>query len=80
MQIPPIITLVGPEFFDHPCGLSFEDPGVIATDGEDKDITEHVIREGYVDVNQPGTYLLTYNVSDEYGNSSFQEKRYVTVG
>lgn len=52
--------------------------GVSATDKEDGNITKHIKVTGSVDPNKPGTYELTYKVSDKDGNST-TTKRTITV-
>lgn len=66
---PPEITLEG----DNPCvvtvGRPFKDPGYTARDSLDADLTQYVTAEGEVDTLTPGTYSLTYTVSDSYENT-----------
>ncbi|MFR3497820.1 MAG: immunoglobulin-like domain-containing protein [Paraclostridium bifermentans] len=52
--------------------------GVTATDKEDGNITKHIKVNGSVDTNKPGTYELTYTVTDKNGNST-TTKRTITV-
>ena len=52
--------------------------GVTATDKEDGNITKHIKVTGNVDTNKPGTYELTYTVTDKNGNST-TTKRTITV-
>ena len=52
--------------------------GVTATDKEDGNITKHIKVTGSVDTNKPGTYELTYTVTDKNGNST-TTKRTITV-
>lgn len=60
-------------------GTSFNSmKGVTATDKEDGNITKHIKVTGSVDTNKPGTYELTYNVTDKNGNST-TTKRTITV-
>ena len=51
---------------------------VTATDKEDGNITKHIKVTGSVDTNKPGTYELTYTVTDKNGNST-TTKRTITV-
>ena len=48
----------------------FEDPGAIATDIEDGDISSFINITGDLDTSISGTYILVYEVSDSSGNSS----------
>ncbi|EJQ92826.1 immunoglobulin-like domain-containing protein [Bacillus cereus] len=52
--------------------------GVSATDKEDGDITSKVTVDGSVDASKPGTYDLTYTVSDSKGHT-VTAKQTVTV-
>ncbi|MDU3338066.1 DUF5011 domain-containing protein [Paraclostridium bifermentans] len=52
--------------------------GITATDKEDGNITKHIKVTGSVDTNKPGTYELTYTVTDKNGNST-TTKRTITV-
>ncbi|OSM10757.1 cell wall anchor protein [Bacillus toyonensis] len=52
--------------------------GVSATDKEDGDITSKVTVDGSVDASKPGTYQLTYTVSDSNGHT-VTAKQTVTV-
>ena len=56
----------------------YEDAGVTAVDDRDGDITNQVVKEGYVDVYRAGTYTLTYTATDSSGNTA-QATRNVTV-
>lgn len=60
-------------------GTSFDSmKGVTATDKEDGNITKYIKVTGSVDTNKPGTYELTYTVTDKNGNST-TTKRTITV-
>ena len=50
-------------------GNIYEEPGYIATDNCDGDITNKVEVTGEVNTNKIGTYTLTYKVSDLEGNT-----------
>ncbi len=49
-----------------------------ATDDADGDVTSKIQISGSPDMNKPGTYTITYKVSDEWGNEA-TATRYVTV-
>lgn len=49
-------------------GSIYQEPGYVAIDNCDGNITEHVSVEGKVNTKKPGTYELIYSVKDEYGN------------
>ena len=68
--LPPTILLQGAKTILLQIGQSYEDPGYIALDNVDGEITDRVIVEGEVDVFKPGIYSLQYKVSDSHGNWS----------
>ncbi len=77
---PPFITLLG----DNPLELlvddPYEDPGATAEDAEDGDITEDIIVGGdTVDTSTPGSYTVTYNVTDSDGAAAEEVTRVVNV-
>ncbi len=77
---PPVITLNGNATIDLIVGDAFSDPGATATDNVDGDISANIVVGGdAVDTNTPGTYVITYNVSDAAGNAAAQVTRTVTV-
>lgn len=54
--------------------------GVSAHDQEDGDITNKIIiNPTSIDTNVTGTYTITYNVSDKYGNSAEEVTRTIIV-
>ncbi len=67
----PEITLTGGDMeivLNDPNG--FVEPGFMATDDKDGDITNLVIVSGDVDENKIGSYEITYSVSDKSGNKT----------
>ncbi|MEH7745306.1 Ig-like domain-containing protein, partial [Neobacillus drentensis] len=52
--------------------------GVVASDNVDGEITSLIQTGGAVDTSKPGTYRVTYSVSDKAGNTTRVE-RYITV-
>ncbi len=76
----PVITLLGDATMNVITGGTFTDPGATATDDVDGDITANIVVAGdTVDVNTEGTYVITYNVNDEYGNAATEVTRTVIV-
>ncbi|WP_275705821.1 immunoglobulin-like domain-containing protein [Marinobacter iranensis] len=59
-------------------GDTWIDPGYTATDDTDGDLTDQVAVSGVVDTSTPGSYPITYTVSDAAGNESVAT-RIVTV-
>jgi hypothetical protein len=75
----PVITRVGDATVNLTVGDSYTDAGATATDETDGDITGSIVTTGSVDTNTPGTYTLTYNVSDAAGNVATPVTRTVIV-
>ena len=67
--VAPTITLVGSSIINIEEGDSFTDAGASASDDVDGDISSSITTSGSVDASTPGTYILTYSVSDAAGNS-----------
>ncbi|MBI2432517.1 MAG: DUF5011 domain-containing protein [Candidatus Hydrogenedentes bacterium] len=78
-RTPPILTLIGGATLTVECGLPFSDPGAVATDDVDGDLTNEIVVTGTVDTAAPGEYQLTYNVSDREGNAATPKTRTVVV-
>jgi uncharacterized protein (DUF1800 family) len=76
---PPTISLTGGDAVTVGVGGAFVDPGFVAMDGVDGDISGNVRVEGNVDTATPGTYTLRYVVTDQSGNESVVATRRVTV-
>ncbi len=76
----PVITLNGNNPLNVAIGGTFTDPGATAVDGYGIDISSSIITAGdTVDENTAGTYVITYNVSDEAGNAATEVTRTVIV-
>jgi hypothetical protein len=78
---PPVITLTGANPLDIECNVdTYTDPGFSASDACDGSLTGSVVVAGdTVDESTPGTYNVTYNVSDAAGNPATEVTRVVTV-
>ncbi len=76
--VPPVITLAGDAAVTLNAGVYYTEPGFSAADNVDGDLTERVSVTGTVDPYQPGTYEISYAVTDSYGNAA-AAKRTVTV-
>ena len=77
---PPVITLVGanPLFIEF--GATYTDPGAIATDDVDGDLSSSIVVGGdTVNTSALGPYTVTYNVSDAAGNPAIPVTRIVNV-
>lgn len=69
--LPPTILLEGEKTILHQVGRPYEEPGYIALDNVDGELTDQVIVEGEVDIFTPGIYPITYTVPDTHGNWGF---------
>ncbi|MBA3564764.1 MAG: S8 family serine peptidase [Gammaproteobacteria bacterium] len=76
---PPVITLSGNSTITLTVGQMFDDPGATATDNVDGDLTSEIVTTGEVDTQTPGTYTVSYNVTDAAGNPAATVMRTVTV-
>ena len=65
---PPVIVLLGDITVTLKAGQAYAEAGYEASDNYDGDLTIFVTVTGVVDTSQPGTYTLTYSVSDSSGN------------
>lgn len=75
----PVITLTGGDLIEITEGEPFTDPGATASDDFDGDITGDIVVSGSVDADVPGTYELTYSVSDSAGNTATAVRTVVVV-
>ncbi len=76
----PVITVLGANPLTITEGDTFTDPGATAHDAEDGDITDDIVIGGdTVNTNTPGTYYITYDVSDSEGLAANQKTRTVIV-
>jgi arylsulfatase A-like enzyme len=76
----PVITLNGSAFVRLRIGNSYTDAGASAWDAEDGDITAAIVVGGdTVNSAVPGTYVITYNVTDSAGNAADEVIRSVNV-
>lgn len=67
--VPPELALKGDEIIQVKVGESFVEPGFLASDNVDGDITGQVIVDGAVDTATVGRYTLTYTATDGFGNA-----------
>jgi hypothetical protein len=75
----PVITLLGESEISLELGSIYTDAGATAVDNIDGDITSNIVVVSTVDVNNVGTYTVTYNVSDAAGNLAEPVLRQVMV-
>jgi surface protein len=75
----PIISLLGENPVSVTQDATYIDPGATAFDNVDGDITANIILTNTVESSTPGTYTVTYNVSDAAGNVANPVVRTVNV-
>jgi len=75
----PVITRLGDAVVYVAQGDSYTDAGATAYDQCDGDLTGSISAVNPVDTNTPGTYIVTYNVTDAHGNAAVQVTREVIV-
>ena len=75
----PVISLVGDAVVTVECGVAYADAGATAMDVCEGDVTASIIAGGAVDTNAPGSYGITYNVSDSAANAAAEVTRTVVV-
>lgn len=76
---PPVIRLNGESLVTLAAGAAYEDPGFVATDAIDGDLTDSVVTTGSFNTSVVGSYALSYAVSDRAGNLG-TAKRTINVG
>lgn len=83
----PQVELMGKKVITLELGESFNDPGVVATDDKDGDLSSAVVKEfisqkgeitNEINTSIEGEYLVRYTAVDSAGNSDYVE-RYVVV-
>ncbi len=74
----PVITLNGANPLTINAGEAYTEPGAMATDDVDGDLTASIEVTGTVDTNTPGEYTITYTVTDSSNNAT-TETRTVNV-
>lgn len=68
--VPPVITLTGDTEHRVPVGTKYREPGYTASDNVDGNLTAFVNIEGEPNWLVPGTYPITYTVTDAYQNTT----------
>lgn len=76
---PPVITLLGDNPMTVECGAAFQDPGATASDAEDGDLTGNITVAGSVNTAVPGTYQVSYAVTDSDGGSALEARSVVVA-
>lgn len=68
--VAPVLKLQGADYMKITAGDAWSDPGCVASDNLDGDLSDKIVVSGSVDRNTAGTYVLTYEVTDSYGNKA----------
>jgi len=66
----PVVTLNGASTITLNFGESYTDAGATATDVPDGNLTASIVTTGTVDISTPGTYTITYTVTDSFGSTA----------
>ena len=75
----PVVVLKGESSVTVEAGQAYEEAGASASDAEDGDLSGSIAISGEVNVDQPGSYTVSYVVVDSKGASSAVVTRTVTV-
>lgn len=73
----PVIELFGDATITIKVGDSYKEPGAVATDNVDGDITKKIKITGKVDTKKEGEYTIKYTVSDKAGNKATAERKVI---
>ncbi len=76
---PPLLTLNGATPFYLNQNKVFYDPGATAYDSMEGDLTDKIVTTNSVDPTTPGSYTITYDVTDTNGLAALQLSRSVIV-
>lgn len=76
----PVITLKGNAEITIMAGGTYTDPGFMATDNADGDVTDKVQVKADYNTYVPGTYDITYTVSDTFGNEAVVVRKLTIQG
>ncbi len=77
--VAPVLKLNGKDCVTLWVGQTFEEPGYVAADNWDGNLTNHVRVSGDVDTSRSGIYTLRYSVADQYGNHTEKERKIVVI-
>lgn len=77
---PPIVTLLGDNPMVLNVGVPYVDPGALATDNRDGDVTASIlVRSETVDATTPGEYEVVYRVEDLSGNVGLAVRHVIVI-
>ncbi|MCK5861960.1 MAG: DUF5011 domain-containing protein, partial [Candidatus Hydrogenedentes bacterium] len=75
----PLIALLGSDAETVSCGTVYTDAGATAADTCEGDLSTSIVVADSVNTSVPGTYEITYNITDSFGNVAVEVTRTVTV-
>ena len=75
----PVVALAGSKYIEMFVNSTFNEPGFVAIDNHDGDISSSVIRTGFYNTDMVGVYRLKYSVTDLSGNTSQEVVREICV-
>ena len=78
-DVPPAIGLEGERYMTLSLGAAYEEPGYVAGDNLEGNITKKVKVSGKIDSQKPGVYTLKYTVTDSYGNKGTATRKVTVV-
>ena len=75
----PIISIIGSANINHEINMTYNDAGSSAIDNIDGDLTGNIVTVNNVNTAELGSYTVTYNVTDNAGNSAIEVIRVVNI-
>ena len=78
--IPPALSVLGANPLNLDVGTGYLDPGATAIDACAGDLTANITRSGTVNAALPGSYTLTYTVTDPSGNTATTNRTVLVRG
>lgn len=76
-NVPPIIELKGSKTITLEVGDKYVEPGYTAFDEIDWNITKNVVVTGSVDTELPGTFVITYSITNSNGINTVVEREII---
>jgi len=76
----PAIALAGEQSVTVDAGTAYVDAGATASDNYDGDLSGQIVTTNPVDTAVPGTYTVTYTVSDASGNTAVKTRNVDVAG
>jgi predicted peptidase len=75
----PVVDIVGDKVVLLSVGETFVDPGSVASDRQDGDISSNIVVDSQVDIDTAGDYLVRYQATDSSQKSAIDAVRIVRV-